>query len=149
MSAELESLYQEVVLDHGRRPRNFRALPDATARAEGLNPLCGDHFTVYLKLDGDRIADVSFQGAGCAISKASASLMTSALRGKTVAEAEETFRRFQAMVVQGDRRQAAALGKLAVLQGVCDFPTRVKCASLVWHTLHNALAGERLPASTE
>ena len=149
MSPELESLYQEVVLDHGRRPRNFRALPDATARAEGLNPLCGDHFTVYLKLDGDRIADVSFQGAGCAISKASASLMTSALRGKTVAEAEETFRRFQAMVVQGDRRQAAALGKLAVLQGVCDFPTRVKCASLVWHTLHNALAGERLPASTE
>ena len=149
MSAELEGLYQEVILDHGRRPRNFRALPDATARAEGLNPLCGDHFTVYLKLDGDRIADVSFQGAGCAISKASASLMTSALRGRTVAEAEETFRRFQAMVVQGDRRQAAALGKLAVLQGVCDFPTRVKCASLVWHTLHNALAGERLPASTE
>lgn len=148
MSAELDDLYQEVILDHGRRPRNFRPLPDANARAEGLNPLCGDHYTVYVKLDGDRIADVSFQGAGCAISKASASLMTSALKGKTVAEAEDTFRRFHAMVA-GDRRQAEALGKLAVLKGVCDFPTRVKCASLVWHTLHNALVGERVPASTE
>jgi nitrogen fixation NifU-like protein len=149
VSAELDDLYQEVILDHGRRPRNFRPLPDATARAEGLNPLCGDHYTVYVKLDGERIADVSFEGAGCAISKASASLMTSALKGKTVAEAEETFRRFHAMVVQGDRGQAEGLGKLAVLRGVCDFPTRVKCASLVWHTLHNALAGERRPASTE
>ncbi|HZY04504.1 MAG TPA: SUF system NifU family Fe-S cluster assembly protein [Anaeromyxobacteraceae bacterium] len=149
MSAELDDLYQEVILDHGRRPRNFRALPDATARAEGLNPLCGDHYTVYVKLEGDRIADVSFQGAGCAISKASASLMTSALKGKTVAEAEDTFRRFQAMVVEGDPAQASTLGKLAVLKGVCDFPTRVKCASLVWHTLHNALAGEQRPASTE
>ena len=149
MSGELNDLYQEVILDHGRRPRNFRALPDATSRAEGLNPLCGDHYTVYVKLDGDRIADVSFEGAGCAISKASASLMTGALKGKTVAEAEDTFRRFQAMVVQGDRAQAAGLGKLAVLKGVCDFPTRVKCASLVWHTLHNALAGQRSPASTE
>jgi nitrogen fixation protein NifU and related proteins len=149
VSAELDDLYQEVILDHGRRPRNFRALPDATASAEGLNPLCGDHYTVYVRLDGDRIADVSFEGAGCAISKASASLMTSALKGKTVAEAEDTFRRFQAMVVGGDRGQAAALGKLAVLKGVCEFPTRVKCASLVWHTLHNALAGERRPTSTE
>ena len=149
MSGELDDLYQEVILDHGRRPRNFRPLPDATARAEGLNPLCGDHYTVYVKLDGDRIADVSFEGAGCAISKASASLMTSALRGKTVAEAEDVFRRFQAMVVGGDRGQASALGKLAVLKGVCEFPTRVKCASLVWHTLHNALTGERRPASTE
>ncbi len=149
MSAELDDLYQEVILDHGRRPRNFRALPDATARAEGPNPLCGDHYTVYVKLEGDRIADVSFEGAGCAISKASASLMTSALKGKTVAEAEDVFRRFQAMVVGGDRGQAAALGKLAVLKGVCEFPTRVKCASLVWHTLHNALAGERRTASTE
>ncbi|HEY6106733.1 MAG TPA: SUF system NifU family Fe-S cluster assembly protein [Anaeromyxobacteraceae bacterium] len=149
MSAELDDLYQEVILDHGRRPRNFRPLPDATARAEGLNPLCGDHYTVYVKLDGDRIADVSFEGAGCAISKASASLMTSALKGKTVAEAEDTFRRFHAMVAGGDRGQAESLGKLAVLKGVCDFPTRVKCASLVWHTLHNALAGEGRPASTE
>ncbi len=149
MSAELDDLYQEVILDHGRRPRNFRPLPDATTRAEGLNPLCGDHYTVYVKLEGDRIADVSFEGAGCAISKASASLMTGALKGKTVAEAEDTFRRFQAMLVEGDRGQAASLGKLAVLKGVCDFPTRVKCASLVWHTLHNALAGEARRASTE
>jgi len=148
VSAELDDLYQEVILDHGRRPRNFRALPDATSRAEGLNPLCGDHYTVYLKLDGDRIADVSFEGAGCAISKASASLMTSALKGKTVAEAEDTFRRFHAMVVEGDRGQAEGLGKLAALKGVCDFPTRVKCASLVWHTLYDALAGQRRPAST-
>ncbi len=149
MSGELDDLYQEVILDHGRRPRNFRPLPDATARAEGLNPLCGDHYTVYVKLDGGHIADVSFEGAGCAISKASASLMTGALKGKTVAEAEDTFRRFQAMVVGGDGRQAEGLGKLAVLKGVCEFPTRVKCASLAWHTLHNALAGEGRPASTE
>jgi nitrogen fixation NifU-like protein len=149
VSGDLDDLYQEVILDHGRRPRNFRQLPDATARAEGLNPLCGDHYTVYVKLDGDRIADVSFEGSGCAISKASASLMTGALKGKTVAEAEDTFHRFQAMVVGGDGRQAEGLGKLAVLKGVCEFPTRVKCASLAWHTLHNALAGEGRPASTE
>ncbi len=149
MSGELDDLYQEVILDHGRRPRNFRPLADATARAEGLNPLCGDHYTVYLKVDGDRIADLSFEGGGCAISKASASLMTGALKGKTVAEAEDTFRRFHAMVVEGDRRQAQGLGKLAVLMGVCEFPTRVKCASLAWHTLHNALVNERRPASTE
>ncbi len=149
MSGELDDLYQEVILDHGRRPRNFRPLPDATARAEGLNPLCGDHYTVYVKVEGDRIADVSFQGGGCAISKASASLMTGALRGKTVAEAEDTFRRFHAMLVEGDGRQAQGLGKLAVLRGVCEFPTRVKCASLAWHTLHNALVNEPRPASTE
>ncbi len=149
MSGELDDLYQEVILDHGRRPRNFRPLPDATARAEGLNPLCGDHYTVYVKVEGDRIADVSFQGGGCAISKASASLMTGALRGKTVAEAEDTFRRFHAMLVEGDGRQAQELGKLAVLRGVCEFPTRVKCASLAWHTLHNALVNEPRPASTE
>lgn len=149
MSGELDDLYQEVILDHGRRPRNFRPLPDATARAEGLNPLCGDHYTVYVKVEGDRIADVSFQGGGCAISKASASLMTGALRGKTVAEAEDTFRRFHAMLVEGDSRQAQGLGKLAVLSGVCEFPTRVKCASLAWHTLHNALVNEPRPASTE
>lgn len=149
MSGELDDLYQDVILDHGRRPRNFRVLPEATSTAEGLNPLCGDHYTVYLKLDGDRIADVSFQGAGCAISKASASLMTTTLKGRTVAEAEDTFRRFHAMVVQGDRDQAQGLGKLAVLMGVCDFPTRVKCASLVWHTLRSALAGEAKTVTTE
>ena len=147
--SELTDLYQEMILDHGRNPRNFRAMPDATAQAEGLNPLCGDHYHVYLRLDGERIADVSFEGAGCAISKASASLMTSTLKGKTVAEARETFERFHRMVVDGDREQAPSLGKLAVLKGVCDFPTRVKCASLVWHTLQSALKGDGAPVSTE
>jgi nitrogen fixation NifU-like protein len=149
MSDELDDLYQEVILDHGRKPRNFRRLEGATVSAEGLNPLCGDHFKLYVKLDGDKISDIAFEGSGCAISKASASLMTTVVKGKTVAEAERLFRRFHTMVTEGDKSAATGLGKLAVLQGVCDFPTRVKCASLVWHTLHNALAGERRPASTE
>ena len=147
--SELSDLYQEMILDHGRNPRNFRAMPDATAQAEGLNPLCGDHYHVFLRMDGDRIADVSFQGSGCAISKASASLMSAALRGKTAAEAEDLFQRFHAMVVEGDASQAGGLGKLAVLKGVADFPTRVKCASLAWHALHSALHGDVRPATTE
>ncbi len=152
MTSELDDLYQEVILDHGRRPRNFHRIDGATAAVEGFNPLCGDHYTVYVKLDrdrGDRIEDLAFEGSGCAISKASASLMTSALKGKTVAEAEETFRRFQAMVVEGDRAMAGELGKLAVLQGVCAFPTRVKCASLVWHALHSALGHGAGKVTTE
>ncbi len=152
MTSEIDDLYQEVILDHGRRPRNFHRIDDATTVAEGFNPLCGDHYTVYVKLDrdrGDRIVDIAFEGSGCAISKASASLMTSALKGKTIAEAQETFRRFQAMVVDGDRAKAGELGKLAVLQGVCAFPTRVKCASLVWHTLHSALEGGAKTITTE
>ena len=147
--SDLTDLYQEVILDHGRKTRNFRPMPDATATAEGLNPLCGDHYQVFLKLDGDRIADVSFQGSGCAISKASASLMSAALKGKTAAEAEDLFQRFHKMVVEGDASQADGLGKLAVLKGVADFPTRVKCASLAWHALHSALRGEVQPATTE
>ena len=146
---ELTDLYQEVILDHGRNPRNFRAMADATATAEGLNPLCGDHYNVYVKVDGDRLADVSFQGNGCAISKASASLMSSALKGKTTAEAEDLFQRFHRMVVEGDASQAEGLGKLAVLKGVAEFPTRVKCASLAWHALHAALRGDSKPATTE
>jgi nitrogen fixation NifU-like protein len=149
MSSELDDLYQDVILDHGRRPRNFHRLDGATAVAEGLNPLCGDHYKLYLKLEGDRIQDLAFEGAGCAISKASASLMTGALKGKTVAEAEEIFQRFQEMVVEGNKEVASQLGKLAVLQGVCDFPTRVKCASLVWHTLDSALHRKKAPVSTE
>ncbi len=149
MSSELDDLYQEVILDHGRRPRNFGKLEGATAEAEGLNPLCGDHYRLYVKLEGDRLAGLAFEGSGCAISKASASLMTSALRGKTVAEAEEIFRRFHAMVAEGDRSKARELGKLAVLEGVCDFPTRVKCASLIWHALHAAIGGAKAPVSTE
>jgi len=147
--SDLSDLYQEVILDHGRNPRNFRAMPDATATAEGLNPLCGDHYHVFLRMDGDRLADVSFQGSGCAISKASASLMSQALKGKSAADAEDFFQRFHKMVVEGDAAQADGLGKLAVLKGVADFPTRVKCASLAWHALHSALHGDQKPATTE
>jgi nitrogen fixation NifU-like protein len=147
--SELTDLYQEVILDHGRNPRNFRVMADATATAEGLNPLCGDHYHVFVKLEGDRITDLSFQGSGCAISKASASLMSAALKGKSAAEADDLFQRFHRMVVEGDASQAGSLGKLAVLKGVADFPTRVKCASLAWHALHAALHGEKKPATTE
>ena len=147
--SDLSDLYQEVILDHGRNPRNFRAMPDATATAEGLNPLCGDHYHVFLRMDGDRVADVSFQGSGCAISKASASLMSQALKGKSAADAEDLFQRFHKMVVEGDAAQADGLGKLAVLKGVADFPTRVKCASLAWHTMHAAVAGGQDTVSTE
>ena len=147
--SDLSDLYQEVILDHGRKPRNFRIMADATATAEGLNPLCGDHYHVFLRMDGDRIADVSFQGSGCAISKASASLMSQVLKGKSAADAEDIFQRFHRMVVEGDATQADGLGKLAVLKGVADFPTRVKCASLAWHALHAALHGDQKPATTE
>ena len=147
--SDLSDLYQEVILDHGRNPRNFRRMADATATAEGLNPLCGDHYHVFLRMDGDRVADVSFQGSGCAISKASASLMSQVLKGKSAADAEDLFQRFHRMVVDGDATQADGLGKLAVLKGVADFPTRVKCASLAWHALHAALHGEQKPATTE
>ena len=150
MSSELDDLYQEVILDHGRRPRNFRTIPDADRKAEGLNPLCGDHFKLYVKLHGDRIDDIAFEGSGCAISKASASLMTSSLKGKTVGEAAELFGQFHTLVTEGpDKVSLSELGKLAALSGVCEFPTRVKCASLVWHTMRNALEGEREVVSTE
>jgi nitrogen fixation NifU-like protein len=148
--SELDDLYQEVILDHGRRPRNFHKLEGADREAEGLNPLCGDHYKIYLKLDGDTIADAAFEGAGCAISKASASLMTAAVKGRSVAEAEALFARVHALVTTGDAgADPAALGKLAVLSGVNAFPTRVKCASLAWHALHNALRAERQVATTE
>lgn len=150
MSSELDDLYQEVILDHGRKPRNFRIIPDADRRSEGLNPLCGDHFKLYVKLDGDRIQDISFEGSGCAISKASASLMTSAVKGKTIAEAEALYGRFHTLVTEGpDKVPISELGKLAALRGVCEFPTRVKCASLVWHTLKNALEDQKVVVSTE
>jgi nitrogen fixation NifU-like protein len=146
--SELDDLYQEVILDHGRKPRNFKVLADANRQAEGLNPLCGDHYTLFVKLDGDVIADVGFQGSGCAISKASASLMTSALKGKTVADARDLYDRFHRLVTEGPER-AGDLGKLAALSGVCQFPTRVKCASLVWHTLKSALEDDHTVVSTE
>jgi nitrogen fixation NifU-like protein len=140
---DLDDLYQQVILDHGKNPRNFRVLSDANRAAEGLNPLCGDHFKLFVKVDdGGVIRDVSFQGTGCAISRASASLMTQAVKGKTTPEAIALFDNVHLLVTEGpDKVDAAQLGKLAVLSGVCQFPTRVKCASLAWHTLKSALEG--------
>ena len=148
--SDLSELYQEVILDHNRRPRNFRALDDATRTQEGFNPLCGDRLTVYVKLDGDVITDVAFQGVGCAISKASASLMTDALKGKSVAEARALFDRFHDMVTSPPEQPAPDMGKLSVFAGVREYPTRVKCASLAWHTLKAAVSNDgRGPVSTE
>ena len=147
--SELGDLYQEVILDHNRRPRNFRVLEEGH-KQEGYNPLCGDRLTLYVKLDGERISDVAFQGVGCAISKASASLMTEALKGKTVTEARELFERFHDMVTSAPDTEAPDLGKLSVLSGVREYPTRIKCASLAWHTMKAAVAGaEDGPVSTE
>jgi nitrogen fixation NifU-like protein len=149
MSDDLNDLYQEVILDHNRNPRNFRALPDANRRAEGDNPLCGDHFTVFLKLDNDVIRDVAFQGAGCAISKASASLMTEQLKGKTVAEARSCFAQFQRLLSTGAAGEdEEAMGSLCALGGVYKFPMRVKCAVLSWHAMLAALDGGAV-ATTE
>jgi nitrogen fixation NifU-like protein len=146
----LSDLYQEVILDHNRRPRNFRAIDDPSRTQEGFNPLCGDRLTVYVTLEGDLIRDVAFQGSGCAISKASASLMTEALKGKTVEQARELFDQFHEMVTSSPDTPAADLGKLSVLSGVREFPTRVKCASLAWHTLKAAVSEQvKDPVSTE
>jgi nitrogen fixation protein NifU and related proteins len=144
----LGDLYQEVILDHNAKPRNFGKLPEATHRCEGFNPLCGDRLTVYVKLAGDRIEDIRFDGSGCAISKASASLMTSTLKGKTRAEAVRLFDDFHALVTT-DNDGSDSLGKLAVFAGVREFPMRVKCATLSWHTVKGALAGKAEPISTE
>jgi len=151
VSDELRELYQELILDHNRKPRNRRAMTDATADADGFNPLCGDKVHVFVKLEGDRIADVSFDGQGCAISTASASLMTTALKGKTLEEAREIFDRFHAMVTgePGAPTPEEKLGKLAVFQGVCEFPVRVKCATLAWHTLKAAIDRTSGQVSTE
>jgi nitrogen fixation NifU-like protein len=147
---DLSDLYQEVILDHNRRPRNFRAIDNPSRTQEGFNPLCGDRLTVYVRLDGDRIADVTFQGSGCAISKASASLMTDALKGKTVEEARALFDRFHAMVTSSPDSPAPDLGKLSVLAGVREYPTRIKCASLAWHTMKAAVSRDATgPVSTE
>ena len=148
MSDDLSDLYQEVILDHSRSPRNFRALEGATRSAEGHNPLCGDHVTVYLKLDGDRIGEVTFQGSGCAISKASASIMTEMLKGKTKAEAQKIFHRFHDLIMKGNGG-GEDLGKLAVMAGVHKFPNRIKCAILPWHAVEACLEGKKDPVSTE
>jgi nitrogen fixation protein NifU and related proteins len=153
--SELRDLYQEVILEHSKAPRNYRELCPSDRTAEGFNPLCGDHFTVYLALDGDRIRDISFLGSGCAISKASASMMTQSVKGKTKAEAEELFRQFHELVTSRPPSERSAngskdqLGKLTVFSGVSEFPTRVKCAILAWHALHAALEGTQQPVSTE
>jgi nitrogen fixation NifU-like protein len=147
---ELEDLYQEVILDHYRSPRNHRVLEDASHRAEGYNPLCGDRLTVYLKVESGVIVDVTFEGSGCAISQASASVMTSSLKGKTRAEAEDLFERFRSLVTgEGDQADAMELGELAALSGVSRFPTRVKCATLAWHSALAALGQEGNAVFTE
>lgn len=148
--ATLSGLYQDLILDHNRSPQNFRGMEDANRKAEGNNPLCGDRLTVWLRMEDDIIQDAAFQGSGCAISKASASLMTAAVKGKSRAEAEALFERFRGLVtgsVQGE--EAAALGKLAVFSGVSEFPIRVKCASLSWHAMKAALDQPDAVVSTE
>jgi nitrogen fixation NifU-like protein len=149
--SDLRDLYQEVILDHNKRPRNFGALEHPSRTARGHNPLCGDRLTLYLTLEGDKIADVAFEGTGCAISKASASLMTEAIKGRTVSEAEALFKRFHEVVTApGDAPvDTAGLGKLAVFAGVREYPARVKCASLAWHTLKSAMATPDAVVSTE
>jgi nitrogen fixation protein NifU and related proteins len=148
VSAELQDLYQEVILDHNRRPRNFRVIEDGSS-AEGFNPLCGDRVTVYLKVENGTITDVSFQGSGCAISKASASLMTESVKGKTIEEAAALFDRFQRMITAPADNSTESLGKLTVLAGVRQFPVRVKCATLAWHTLRSAVDARNGVVSTE
>jgi nitrogen fixation protein NifU and related proteins len=149
--SDLRELYQEVILDHNKRPRNFRTIERPTRTARGHNPLCGDRLTLYLTLEGDRIADVSFEGSGCAISKASASLMTETLKGKTLTEADALFDRFHTLVTSPPDVpvSTAGLGKLAVFAGVREYPVRVKCASLAWHTLKSAVADAHEVATTE
>ena len=147
--ADLAELYQQIIIDHNKTPRNKKAIPGASRVAAGDNPLCGDKITLYVALDGDTITDVGFQGSGCAISQASASLMTGAVKGKRVAEAESLFQGFHAMVTGAAAGDKALLGKLAAFEGVKQYPSRVKCANLAWHTLHAALSNAAAPVSTE
>ena len=148
--SDLRELYQELIIDHGRHPRHFGELDDANHVKEGYNPLCGDKLTVYLLEDNGVIKNMSFEGAGCAISMASASLMTDALIGKTVAEADALFAAFHELITVGNKPELKdELGKLMVLSGVCEFPARVKCATLAWHTMQAALHNDDLPVSTE
>lgn len=151
MNGALRDLYQEVVIDHSKKPRNFRKVEGATCSAVGLNPLCGDQLTLYVKLEGGVIADIGFEGAGCAIAKASASLMTTALKGLRREEALALFGRVHVLLTEGPDGAGTPedLGKLAVLSGVWEFPMRVKCATLAWHTLRTALLGRAERASTE
>ncbi|PYQ11726.1 MAG: SUF system NifU family Fe-S cluster assembly protein [Acidobacteria bacterium] len=151
MMGDLRDLYQETILDHSRRPRNFRTLADADRKVEGFNPLCGDRVTVFVSLEGDQVKDISFQGSGCAISTASASMMTEKLKGKTAEEALSLFEGFHALVTgkHEARGNGSELGKLEVFSGVSEFPIRVKCATLAWHALKAALTGAEQTVSTE
>jgi nitrogen fixation NifU-like protein len=146
--SDLRDLYQETILDHNKRPRNFKKLENANRSADGYNPLCGDKVKVYLRVEDGRVKDLSFEGSGCAISKASASVMTESLKGKSVEEVEAIFRRFRDLVM-GKAGDADDLGKLVVFSGVCEFPTRVKCATLAWHALQAALQDSEEAVSTE
>ena len=147
---DLRELYQQVILDHNRNPRNFKKLESANRTVEGYNPLCGDHYTLYVEMDGDLIKDVGFQGSGCAISKASASVMSSITKGKTREEAEELFAGFRRMVTgSGSGEQQGPMERLAPFSGVAEHPSRVKCAMLAWHSLHNAIEGEESTVTTE
>jgi len=147
---DLQDLYQELILDHGSRPRNLKKLANANHTAEGYNPLCGDKVKVYVNLDGEVVKDISFEGAGCAISTASASIMTETLKGKTRAEADALFEMFHDLVTGQERKlDSPELGKLAVFSGVSEFPMRVKCATLSWHTLRAAIKGKEEVVSTE
>ena len=147
---DLGDLYQEVILEHSKAPRNYRKPADANQHAEGYNPLCGDRCTVYINMDGDAIRDIAFQGSGCAISRASASMMTQILKGKTKAEAAKLFEEFHGLVTgKSDVGETADLGKLKVFSGVSKYPARVKCATLAWHTLQSALEGKDEQVTTE
>ncbi len=149
--SDISELYQQVILDHNKKPRNFRKLESANREQEGYNPLCGDQLTLYLEMDGEVIKDIGFQGSGCAISKASASMMTAAVKGKTKGEAEVLFEEFHRMV-KGEldpEKEENHLGRLTILSGVREYPARVKCASLSWHTLHAALENKGESVSTE
>jgi nitrogen fixation protein NifU and related proteins len=148
--SDLREIYQQLILDHNKNPRNFRVIETAQRVADGNNPLCGDRVTLYVYLDGDKIADIAFQGSGCAISKASASLMTDVLKGKTIEEADTLFQDFQNMVTHKDSEpDIQKMGKLAVFSGIRDYPTRVKCATLPWHAAHAALHNHQDPITTE
>jgi nitrogen fixation NifU-like protein len=148
--SDLRALYQEIILEHNENPRNFKKMPEATRMLDGYNPLCGDHYMLYLKIVDDTIVDISFEGSGCAISKASASVMTTLVKGKTRSEAEKLFETFHSLVT-GELKDVSfeTLGKLGAFAGVSEFPARVKCASLAWHTMHSALEAKKEVVSTE
>ncbi len=148
--SDLRELYQQVILDHNKNPRNFHELPAATSKVDGYNPLCGDHYTIFVEVDGDHIKDIGFTGSGCAISKASASVMSSSIKGKSRGDAHKLFDVFHRLVT-GDSGglSAAELGRLAAFSGVSEFPARVKCATLAWHTLKSAIDGQQQVVSTE